>query len=173
MHDRKVRTARLACIVVTAVGAAGIVGLSAGRAAADAWSNENCRVGWSFPVYWKRSGAASYTQPPLREGYSLNGGCYKLNDRDDTPSLPAGGGGEGTDCSGFVFRTWALKIDGTNGYKRWDYQHDVHGPWYSWDYKDPAGRRAVQERSGRPTRRSSGWTRSPGTAATVTTGTSR
>ena len=36
-----------------------------------------------------------------------------------------------------MFRTWALKTDGTNGYKRWDYQHDVHGPYYSWDFKDP------------------------------------
>ena len=135
----------------------GLVGLTAGRAAADAWSNENCRVGWSFPTFWKRSNAASYTQPPLREGYSLNGGCYRLNDRDDTPALPADGGGEGTDCSGFVFRAWALKTDGSNGYKRWDYQHDVHGPYYSWDFKDPAGRRAVQEHpQGRPVDRADG-----------------
>ncbi|HYJ60276.1 MAG TPA: hypothetical protein VE032_02295 [Actinomycetota bacterium] len=137
MHDRQVRTTIVRVLVATAVAGGGLVGLTAGRAAGDAWSNDNCRVGWSFPTFWKRSNAASYTQPPLREGYSLNGGCYRLNDRDDTPGLPADGGGEGTDCSGFVFRAWALKTDGSNGYKRWDYQHDVHGPYYSWDFKDP------------------------------------
>jgi hypothetical protein len=126
---------RFAVIVGAAV--ASIVGIWAGRAAADAWADQNCGGGFSTPAYWKRSQASAYAQPPLREGYLLDGGCYKLNDRDDTPALAADGGGEGTDCSGFVFRVWALKTDSSNGYRRWDYTKYIHGPWYSWDFKDP------------------------------------
>jgi hypothetical protein len=137
MHDPFDTKVMVRLAVVLAMAAAGIMGVAAGRAAADAWSDANCRNGTSLPDHWKRSSAASYAQPPVDEGYSLNGGCYKLNDRDDTPSLPADGGGEGADCSGFVFRVWALKSDGTNGYKRYDYKMDIHGPWYSWNYKDP------------------------------------
>jgi len=32
---------------------------------------------------------------------------------------------------------WALRTDGTNGYKRWDYAKFIHGPWATFDYKDP------------------------------------
>lgn len=137
MHETIAMKRLLRPMLVLAIAVAGLVGLAAGRAAADAWSDANCRNGTTFPTYWKRSTAASYAQPPLSEGYLLDGGCYKLNDRDDTPTLSASGGGEGTDCSGFVFRVWALKVDGSNGYRRYDYQMDIHGPWYSWHFKDP------------------------------------
>jgi hypothetical protein len=129
-----IRTQRLA--VVLGLLTAGVAG-TAHPASADAWADQNCNGGATSPPYWKRSHASSYAQPPLREGYLLDGGCYKLNDRDDTPALAADGGGEGTDCSGFVFRVWALKTDGSNGYRRWDYTRYIHGPWYSWHYKDP------------------------------------
>jgi hypothetical protein len=108
-----------------------------GAASADAWSDANCFGIGSGMTQWSRADAIGYAQPPVREGYSLNGGCYRLNDRDDTPTLPADGGGEGTDCSGFVFRVWALRSDGSTGYKRWDYDKDIHGPWYSWDFYSP------------------------------------
>ena len=105
--------------------------------AGDAWSDANCSGGGSGINEWSRADAIAYAQPPVREGYSLNGGCYRLNDRDDTPALPADGGGEGADCSGFVFRVWALRSDGSYGYKYWDYDKDIHGPWYSWDFYSP------------------------------------
>jgi hypothetical protein len=104
---------------------------------ADAWSDANCSGGSQALSTWKRSDAIAYAQPPIHEGYSLNGGCYVLNDKDDTPLLAADGGGEGTDCSGFVFRVWGLKADGTAGYRRWDYGKDVHGPFYTWHYYSP------------------------------------
>jgi hypothetical protein len=106
-------------------------------ASADAWSNANCPGGSSAITTWKRSQATAYAQPPLHEGYALDGGCYRLNNKDDTPTLAADQGGEGTDCSGFVFRTWSLKADGSAGYRRWDYDKDVHGPFYTWDYYSP------------------------------------
>jgi hypothetical protein len=133
MHDRTTPFTPARLALALAIAFAAILGIAAGRAAADAWSDSNCRNGSSLPTFWKRSTAATYAQPPLREGYSLGGGCYKLNDRDDTPSLAADGGGEGADCSGFVFRVWALKNEG-NGYRRYDYQMDIHGPWPVFGY---------------------------------------
>ena len=124
-------------VAAFAVAIAGLLLVTDAPAHADAWSDQYCKGGSSSRLYWKRSTAIAYAQPPVKEGYLLNGGCYRLNDRDDTPSLPADGGGEGTDCSGFVFRVWGLKQDSTNGYRYWDYTKHIHGPWYSWDYKDP------------------------------------
>ncbi len=127
-----------ATVALLAIAAAsGLLTTASGSAHADAWADRYCNGGASSPVFWKRSDAISYAQPPLKEGYFLGGGCYRLNDRDDTPTLPADGGGEGTDCSGFVFRVWALKSDGTNGYRRYDYGKFIHGPWATFHYKDP------------------------------------
>ena len=123
--------------LVFAVTASTAVMITGGSASADAWADKYCTGSMSSPTYWKRSDATAYAQPPLHEGYLLNGGCYRLNDKDDTPTLAADGGGEGTDCSGFVFRVWALRTDGTNGYRRYDYTKYIHGPWYSWYFKDP------------------------------------
>jgi hypothetical protein len=119
----------------------GMLASAAGAALADTWSDRYCGGGVSTMTYWKRSDAIDYAQPPLREGYFLGGGCYRLNDRDDTPTLPADGGGEGTDCSGYVFRVWALKAEpGTGfGYRRWDYTRFIHGPYATFNYKEPDG----------------------------------
>ena len=115
-----------------------LCGLATARVAlADAWSDANCGGAGSAMTTWKRSQAINYAQPPVREGYALAGGCYRLNDKDDTPLLAADQGGEGTDCSGFVFRVWALKADGSAGYRRWDYDKDIHGPYLTWDYEAP------------------------------------
>ena len=121
-----------------AVAAAVLLGgLGARAALADAWSDANCGGGSAARDTWKRSQAKDYGMPPVSEGYALNGGCYKLNDHDDTPALGAGDGGEGTDCSGFVFRVWAMKLDGSANYRYWDYAKDVHGPYYSWHFYWP------------------------------------
>jgi len=119
------------------IAAVAFTGLRAGVARADAWADRYCKGSSIAQTYWKRSQATTYAQPPIREGYLLNGGCYRLNDRDDTPTFDAAGGGEGTDCSGFVFRVWALRTDSASGYRRWDHDKYMHGPYYSWDFKDP------------------------------------
>jgi hypothetical protein len=120
----------LTCLAVV------FTGLAAQPAQAS-WESDNCFGGSKAMSSWKRSQAYSYAQPAVHEGYSLYGGCYKLNDRDDTPTLPADGGGEGADCSGFVFKTWALKADGSPGYRYWDHQKDIHGPYDTWRYVAP------------------------------------
>jgi hypothetical protein len=86
---------------------------------------------------WKRSQAKSYAAPMAREGYEWNGGCYRLNDRDDTPGAPDSGG-EGADCSGFVFRVWGLPPSGASGYRYYDYTYESHGPYSTAAYYAPS-----------------------------------
>jgi len=131
MRTRMLRTALAGVVLLT--------GLATARVAlANSWGDANCSGASNSMSTWKRSQAMDYVQPPLHEGYALAGGCYRLNDKDDTPSLAADQGGEGTDCSGFVFRVWALKADGSAGYRYWGYDKDVHGPFLTWDYAAPA-----------------------------------
>lgn len=101
------------------------------------WVSENCTGSSVERTTWKRADAYDYAQPARAEGYEWNGGCYKLNNRDDTAGWPVDSGGEGADCSGFVFKVWALKRDGTAGYRFWDHEMDVHGPYSTWQYIDP------------------------------------
>ena len=104
------------------------------------WASQNCDGrGWSRDI-WKRSQADAYAMRAVGEGYEFGGGCYKLNGYDDTPNAPTDGGGEGADCSGFTFKTWALKNDpraGT-GYQFWEHEKEIHGPYSTWAYYDPA-----------------------------------
>lgn len=108
------------------------------RPAQAAWTDDNCFGASQDVPTWKRSQAYAYAQPAVGEGYEWGGGCYKLNDRDDTPLLATDGGGEGADCSGFVFKVWALKQDGSSAFRTWDHEKDVHGPYNTWDYVAPA-----------------------------------
>ena len=103
------------------------------------WASENCHGDhWDMPR-WKRSQADDYALQAVGEGYEFGGGCYKLNGYDDTPDLPTDGGGEGADCSGFTFKTWALELEsGTGGYHFWTHQKNIHGPYATWGYFDPA-----------------------------------
>lgn len=128
------RTLRWFCAAIALIGGA----LGARVALAGTWGDVNCDGGSQAVSSWKRSQAASYAQPPLHEGYELGGGCFRLNDRDDTPTLSADGGGEGADCSGFVFRVWALRNDGESGFRLWDYDKDIHGPYATFHYYDPS-----------------------------------
>lgn len=105
--------------------------------ASATWADDNCHgAGAELPV-WKRSDANAYAKPMANEGYEWNGGCYRINDVDDTAGWPVDSGGEGADCSGFVFRVWALKSDGSPGVRMWDYDKEIHGPYYTWHYIAP------------------------------------
>jgi len=112
--------------------------LVANPAAAGTWSQDNCSgSAWSM-TSWRRADAQAYAQRGDREGYEWNGGCYKLNDRDDTPNAPDSGG-EGADCSGYTFKSWALKSSaGTSGYHYWTHEKEIHGAYYTWNYHSPA-----------------------------------
>lgn len=107
------------------------------RAVAGTWSDANCS-GTSYTISaWKRSQAKSYAQQGNYEGYEWGGGCYKLNDRDDTPGAPDSGG-EGADCSGFTFKSWALRPTiGASGFMYHPHQRNVHGPYSTYDFYSP------------------------------------
>jgi hypothetical protein len=117
------------------------VSLAAPASAYD-WPEDNCfGRSWDLTA-WSRNQAYAYAQEAVHEGYWFNGGCYKLNDVDDTGDDGPGDVGEGADCSGFVFKTWALKASGGSGYRFWEHEKFIHGPYttahYYWpDATDP------------------------------------
>jgi hypothetical protein len=123
------------CIVVLL--AAELVVATATPAIAGSWSQDHCDgSSWSLTV-WRRADAQAYAQRADREGYEWGGGCYRLNDRDDTPGVPDSGG-EGADCSGFTFKSWALKIGyGNSGFTYWEHEREVHGPYSTADFHAP------------------------------------
>jgi hypothetical protein len=107
--------------------------------AVASWATENCNGGGSVRETWKRSQADNYAMQAVGEGYEFGGGCYKLNGYDDTPNTPTDGGGEGADCSGFTFKTWALNSQlGGTGYHFWAHEKNIHGPYSTWAYFEPA-----------------------------------
>ena len=115
-----------------------VAGLLPAQTALATWASENCHGDdWSRQT-WKRSQADDYAMRAVGEGYEFGGGCYRLNGYDDTPGLPTDGGGEGADCSGFTFKTWALPMSGANGFHFWEHEKNVHGPYSTWAYFDPA-----------------------------------
>jgi hypothetical protein len=130
------RRARRSSIHLAAamVFAATVVGPLPARAT---WSDTNCRGTASTMTSWKRSQARSFVAPVALEGYEWDGGCYKLNDRDDTPGVPDSGG-EGNDCSGLVFRAWALREDGQAGFRMYPLTMNMHGPYTTAHYYSPS-----------------------------------
>jgi hypothetical protein len=122
------------------IGFAGIqlVFLLSSIAQAASWTDRNCNGGSTGIPEWKRSQAKDYAQKVNNEGYEWGGGCYKLNNRDDTPGEPDSGG-EGNDCSGLVFRTWALQgNDRAREFRLYQYDKAIHGPYSTGDYDSPA-----------------------------------
>jgi hypothetical protein len=101
------------------------------------WTASHCSGGSFGMDTWKRSQAQDYAQMADHEGYEWGGGCFKLNDKDDTPGMPDSGG-EGTDCSGLVFKTWALHQDASPGYRYWDHDKAIHGPFSTASYYAPS-----------------------------------
>ncbi len=122
-----------------AVVALAIVGALLGPAPSSSasWSDTHCD-GSSWEVRgWKRSQAKAYAQEAANEGYEWGGGCYRLNNVDDTPGSP-NSGGEGADCSGFVFKTWSLRSDGSRRFRFWEHEKFVHGGYSTADFFSPA-----------------------------------
>jgi hypothetical protein len=115
-----------------------VASLAPTQRALATWASENCDGGgWDRDI-WKRSQADDYALRAVGEGYEFGGGCYKLNGYDDTPNLPTDGGGEGADCSGFTFKTWALENQiGARGFHFWQHNKEIHGPYSTWAYYQP------------------------------------
>lgn len=136
MTTRRIRWFTLATTVVAGALATQVL-LGLATAIAGTWSDANCTGTSSALWTWKRSEAKAYAQQADREGYEWGGGCYKLNDVDDTPNAPDSGG-EGADCSGFVFKTWALVPSyGSTGFRYHDHEREIHGPYSTADFAAP------------------------------------
>jgi hypothetical protein len=86
---------------------------------------------------WRRTDARAYALVGAGEGYQWGGGCWNDNNVDDSPGDPTTDPttrGEGPDCSGFTFKSWALPADGTAAYRFWHRMTNVHGPYNSTRY---------------------------------------
>lgn len=90
-----------------------------------------------------REDAQSYASVAIGDGYQWGGGCWNGNGVDDQPNDPprnTSTGGEGGDCSGFVFKTWRLKKDTTKyGFRYRGILHHIHGPYTASRFKDRNG----------------------------------
>jgi hypothetical protein len=126
----------MAGVVSVLVAASAILVLTAGPSQAS-WAGDRCSPSHYLDSIFQRKTSQSYAAAALHEGYEWGGGCWNNNDRDDTPSAPDSGG-EGPDCSGFVFKTWELVYSsGASGGEYWDRMENVHGPYASYDYHSP------------------------------------
>ena len=128
------RLALLACV-------RGMIGGTVVPAVAATRVDNNCSTSWYTRSIWRRADAYSYARVALGEGYEWGGGCWNNNDDDDTPGAPDSGG-EGPDCSGLIFKTWALdnEPDATTLAFRYRYRsYKYHGPYgtYSFSGRDP------------------------------------
>jgi len=87
----------------------------------------DCNAGSSISS-WTASQAVSYVRTAHREPYQLGGGWWNPNqDQDAYHSVK---GYEGPDCSGLVFKSWAMSYStGSTAYWSWNKTHDVHGPY--------------------------------------------
>ncbi len=92
---------------------------------------------------YTRARATSYAIVAVQEGYQWGGGCWNDNNRDDSPNDPPstlGTGGEGPDCSGLVFKTWAENDnEAIGGFYLWGKANFIHGHYITSDYKAGAG----------------------------------
>jgi hypothetical protein len=97
----------------------------------------NCYANNASDAHVRRSDARAYGYIAVGEGYEWGGGCWNDNNRDDTPSQPDSGG-EGPDCSGFVFKTWELELTtGASGFQWWDKFQNIHGHYVSGSFHAP------------------------------------
>ena len=88
---------------------------------------------------WGRSDASNYGYSGRYEGYEWGGGWWDNNNQDNTPGCPADGGSscEGPDCSGFVFKSWAMvNSSGNTGHYYWYIGDTQHGPYSSTNFRD-------------------------------------
>jgi len=128
-------------LVILPFLAGGIVGFAAEPAMAD-WAVNNCNNnGPSTPSSWARENARSYAATANGDGYDWGGGCWNSNGVDDTPSqnTSMNSVGEGPDCSGLTFKSWALALDFSFAKRRWAQMTDVHGPYTAADFKAGVG----------------------------------
>jgi hypothetical protein len=129
----------LLAVVLLVAGAALLPAAPAGAG----WADANCN--WST-TDWSYSGARTRWQGWVDalylqyEGYHWGGGCANNNNVDDQPGDPTqteSTHGEGTDCSGLVFRGWKLTKHWNAGWA-WHHNYEYnHGPYAAASYRTP------------------------------------
>lgn len=126
-------THRVAAIGIFGILLLGVVWVRPGFAT---WSSAHCHGGTHLVSALRRLDARAYASVAVHEGYEWGGGCWNNDNRDDTPDAPDSGG-EGPDCSGFVFKTWELRTTYAQAGFRW-YSDlmDVHGPYSAESFHD-------------------------------------
>jgi hypothetical protein len=96
-----------------------------------------------YTSYFTRDGSTTVALYARWEGYQWGGGCWNDNNVDDSPGDPTqdvGTGGEGADCSGFVFKVWRESTnEGDAGAYQWNKLRYIHGPYYSLRFKNGDG----------------------------------
>jgi hypothetical protein len=101
---------------------------------------DNCN--WNDPTpmaSFTRDGSTTVALRARHEGYQWGGGCWNLNDLDDSPGDPTENpntGGEGGDCSGLTFKVWreSLTESSASPYD-WGRLRFVHGPYTAARFK--------------------------------------
>ena len=104
----------------------------------------NCNYAAPTPTpYITREGSITVALRARHEGYQWGGGCWNDNDVDDSPGDPAENvntGGEGGDCSGFVFKVWRESETESNaGFYQWGMLRHIHGPYTAARFKAGEG----------------------------------
>jgi hypothetical protein len=91
---------------------------------------------------WRRTDSRTYAAVGNYEGYQYGGGCWDNDNKDDSPNDPTSKTdtrGEGGDCSGFTFKSWALSLtSGDYSYKWYTSMRNIHGPFSTGRYQNPA-----------------------------------
>lgn len=112
------------------------------------WCNMPTSSGFGDMPGWRRQASINYGTTPIgippetggKGGYQWQGGCWDSDGMDDSPGDPVedpNTGGEGGDCSGFTFKTWALRGDAgeTGGFRGYDIYKNIHGPYTALSYQ--------------------------------------
>ncbi|UUZ58220.1 hypothetical protein [Nocardioides sp. B-3] len=113
-----------------------MLGVAVQPALAD-WA-ANCNNNGSQALgSWTGADARSYATTAAGDGYDWGGGCWNGNGWDDTPAENGfqNSVGEGPDCSGFTFKSWALALDGSANKRRWELMTNQHGPYVAASFK--------------------------------------
>jgi len=120
-----------------------LVGATLAQTATATFQSQYCNTNNPQPyATMTREGAKSWGAYAVGEGYQWGGGCWNIDDVDSTPSDPPGtySGGEGPDCSGFVWKTWRESRSTTNGsIYLWERLNKEHGPYNSGAYQAGTG----------------------------------
>ena len=123
-------------IVAITVSCLAFMSMWTGRSSAS-WVSNNCFQDNRTVDRLKRIDARAYADVAKNEGYEFGGGCWDNDEHDDTPGVPDSGG-EGPDCSGFVFKTWELRAtEGLEGFRWYNKLENIHGPYASSEFHSP------------------------------------